>query len=391
MSPVDEAEPPGTSARDATRPLEGLLVVAIEQAVAAPLCTARLADAGARVIKVERAGGDFARGYDAAARGDSSYFAWLNHAKESVELDFKRGADAALLERLVGRADVFVQNLSPGALGRAGFGSEALRARHPGLVTCDISGYGEGEAVRALKAYDLLVQAESGLVSISGGPGAPGRIGVSLCDIGAGVTAHAAVLEALIGRAATGRGRGVAVSLFDVAAEWMTVPLVHAETGAGAPRRIGIAHPSIAPYGAFPSEDGTLTVISIQNEREWVRLCETVLGVPALARDPRFASNVGRVAHRAALDEAISAITSRSSAAALREALGAASIAYGALNGVDELGRHAALRRREVVNSAGRGLSLPAHPVRTAGGAPAPAPTVPRVGEHTEAIRREFG
>ncbi len=374
------------------RALNGLLVVSVEQAVAAPLCTSRLVDAGARVIKIERAGGDFARTYDTAALGDSSYFAWINHGKESVVLDFKQADDAALLHRLIAKADVFVQNLSPGALARAGFGGDSLRASHSRLITCDISGYGDGEVVQDLKAYDLLVQAESGLISISGGPGEPGRIGISLCDIGAGVTAHAGVLEALIKRSIVGQGSAVSVSLFDVAAEWMTVPLIHAETGAGAPQRSGLRHPSIAPYGAFPTSDGTLTLISIQNEREWQRLCHEVLLANQLATDARFDSNKHRVTHRIELDAAIAAISMTYRAVEFHAALSKASIAYGTLNSVDELAGHVALRRRTVRNSHGRTVSMPAQPTRhteiTDG--KNDLHTVPILGQHTETVRREF-
>ena len=232
-------------------PLSGILVVSIEQAVAAPLATCRLADAGARVIKIERPEGDFARGYDHAAAGEASYFVWTNRGKESLVLDYKQTPDAELLHRLLAKADVFVQNLAPGALSRAGFGSEALRQRYPRLITCDISGYGEGHAASDLKAYDLLVQCESGLVSVSGSPGEPGRIGVSVCDIGAGMNAHSAILNALLLRQRTGSGSAVSVSLFDGAADWMTVPYVHERYGAGAPGPAGLAHPSIAPYGGF--------------------------------------------------------------------------------------------------------------------------------------------
>lgn len=254
------------------RPLEGLLVVSIEQALAAPLCTARLVEAGARVIKIERAEGDFARGYDQAANGASSYFTWTNQGKESVVLNFREQEDGELLEQLLGKADVFIQNLAPGAMARAGFGSERLRRDYPRLITLDISGYGEREAVSHLKAYDFLIQAESGLTGISGGVNEMGRIGVSICDIGAGMTAHAAVLEALMMRERTGEGAALAVSLFDVAADWMSVPLIHQEYGKGAPKRVGLKHPSMAPYGAFETREGALTLISIQNDREWPRL-----------------------------------------------------------------------------------------------------------------------
>jgi crotonobetainyl-CoA:carnitine CoA-transferase CaiB-like acyl-CoA transferase len=266
------------------RPLEGLLVVSLEQAVAAPTCSQKLADAGARVIKVERREGDFARGYDTAAAGLSSYFVWLNRGKESIALDIKDAADKSLLARLVARADVFIQNLAPGALARAGFGSAALRARHKRLITVDISGYGEEGDYARMKAYDLLVQAESGLASVTGHPAGPGRVGVSVVDIATGMNAHAAVLEALIARGITGRGTGIAVSLFDAMADWMNVPLLFLEGTGRAPERVGLAHPSICPYGAFATSDGALVLVSVQNEREWAGFCAGVLGNPACPR-----------------------------------------------------------------------------------------------------------
>lgn len=373
------------------RPLEGLLVVAVEQAVAAPLCTARLAEAGARVIKIERDVGDFARGYDSAAKGDSSYFVWINQGKESVVLDYRKPDDHALLMAMISQADVFVQNLAPGAMARAGFDAEMLRAKFPRLITCDISGYGDGPEMQGMKAYDLLVQAETGLVSISGGPNELGRIGVSVCDIGAGITAHAGILEALIKRGITGQGVGVKVSLFDVVAEWMTVPLVHAEYGAGAPTRQGLRHPSIAPYGAFETCDQAKTVISIQNEREWERFCALVLETPDLAPDSRFCSNTLRVANRAALEHAIDAVLKTLTADALRTRLNQASIAYGALNSVQDLSTHKALRRRDVPNSKGETVSIPMPPIQfTDTPAKNSAMSVPVVGNATDAIRAEF-
>src|SRR5262245_51328568 len=239
-----------------SRPLEGLLVVALEQAVAAPYCSCRLADAGARVIKIERPEGDFARGYDKAVKGLASYFVWLNRGKESLTLDIKNRDDAALLHRILARADVFIQNLLPGAAGRAGFGSEALRKQHPRLITVDISGYGEDGPYAEMKAYDMLIQAETGLASITGLPAGPGRVGVSVCDVAAGMYAHQAVLEALIKRGRTGRGSGIAVSLFDGLADWMTVPLLHHDYAGKAPTRTGLEHPSISPYRTYESADG---------------------------------------------------------------------------------------------------------------------------------------
>lgn len=372
-------------------PLEGLLVVSVEQAVAAPLCTARLADAGARVIKIEREGGDFARKYDTAAKGDSSYFTWINHGKESVVLDFKKTDDRTLLDALIAKADVFVQNLAPGAAERAGFGSKVLRNRHPKLITCDISGYGDGPDMQGMKAYDFLVQAESGLVSVSGGPNELGRIGVSVCDIGAGMAAHAAILEALLLRGQTGRGSGVKTSLFDVAAEWMTVPLMHFEYGDGAPTRQGLRHPSIAPYGAYRTSDGVDTVISIQNEREWQRLCEQVLGRPEMAGDPRFHSNNIRVANRAVMDDEIGEVLASMTSAQLRQRLLNASIAFGGLNSVADLSEHRALRRRTVRNSAGEAVQMPAAAAAASwSDAAVEACDVPSAGDSTDAVRAEF-
>ncbi len=371
--------------------LAGLLAVSVEQAVAAPLCTARLVEGGARVIKIERPGGDFARGYDTAAKGDSSYFLWTNQGKESVVLDFKTEAGAAFLRRLISRADIFVQNLAPHALERAGFGAADLRRDNPRLITCDISGYGDNEAVSALKAYDLLVQAESGLVGISGGPNEMGRIGVSICDIGAGMTAHAAIVEALLLRASSGKGSGVKVSLFDVAAEWMTVPFIHEEYGRGAPARQGLRHPSIAPYGAYRSAEGLETIVSIQNEREWQRFCGTVLARPDLAVDERFDCNNRRVANRDLLDREIDSVVGRLPVAEYRRRLAAASLAYGAVNSVADLAQHAALRTRTAVSSGGAAVDIPAAPIRWADSEPAACAGVPQVGAHTESVRAEFG
>lgn len=373
------------------RPLDGLLVVSIEQAVAAPFCTARLADAGARVIKIERPGGDFARGYDTAAHGESSYFVWTNHGKESAVLDFKNRSDAAFLQRMIAAADVFVQNLAPGALERAGFGSEALRASDPRLITCDISGYGEGSEVADKKAYDLLVQAESGLINISGGENELGRIGVSICDIGAGMTAHAAILEAIIRRSVTGEGSGVEVSLFDVAAEWMTVPLVQHEHGGAGPTRVGLRHPTIMPYGAYATSEGALTLISIQNEREWKRLCTSVLRRADLAADSRFGSNTERVANRVVLETELTRAIRELDKANFIQSLQDASIAYGSVNDLDDLGDHSALRRRLVMSPDGEGIALPAHPVRWADEtAIESSSAVPALGADTQRIRAEF-
>lgn len=379
---------PSSTVPEYQGPLNGITVVAVEQAVAAPLCTARLADAGARVIKVERAGGDFARAYDAAAGADSSYFAWINHGKESIVLDIKDDDDRALLLRMVASADVFVQNLAPGALSRLGLGADVLRQRWPRLITCDISGYGDDPALADKKAYDLLIQAESGIIAISGGPNEMGRIGISLCDIGAGVTAYAAILEALIQRSITGVGTALSVSLFDVAAEWMTVPLVQHLYGAGGPTRVGLRHPTIAPYGAYATAEGDLTLISIQNEREWHRLCSEVLDRPGLATDERFSSNNRRVANRHALEAEIGAVVVTMSRREFTKRLEAASVAYGSVNDLADVTRHPALRRRTITSSDGRRFEFPAHPVQREHRSA--RTSVPAIGLNSESLRIEF-
>jgi formyl-CoA transferase len=279
-------------------PLAGLLVVSLEQAVAVPMCTCRLADAGARVIKIERPEGDFARGYDNLVHGESAYFVWLNRGKESVVLDLLQTADKALFEAMLSKADVFVQNLKPGAVARLGFGLDRLRREYPRLITCSVSGYGESGPYAQRKAYDLLIQAEAGLASITGGPEAPARVGVSVVDIAAGMNAYEAILEALLTRARSGQGADISISMFDAMADWMTVPLLQHE-GGRTPRRVGLAHPSFAPYGVFKSRDGVDILISIQSDREWRVLAKDVLGDEALAADPDFATNVERVKRRA--------------------------------------------------------------------------------------------
>ena len=370
------------------KPLDGLLVVALEQALAAPVTSCRLADAGARVIKLERPGGDFARHYDSVVYGESTYFSWANRGKESLVVDLKQQEDAALLERILAHADVYIQNLAPGAAARLGFGSDDLRARHPRLITCDISGYGEG-AYRDMKAYDFLVQCESGLVATSGAPEAMGRIGVSICDIGTGINAYAGILEALLLRGRTGRGSGIQVALFDAAVEWMAVPLAHYELGAGAPPRPGLHHPNIAPYGAFATADGTQVVIAIQNEREWVRFCAAVLERAALAVDARFSSNAARVDHRSALHAAIEPVFARHTREELVARLRAAAIAFAAINDVAALARHPQLRRWPM--PVGDDVAqIVAPPVIREFDEGAYRP-VPALDEHGPAIRAEFG
>ena len=370
------------------KPLEGLLVISMEQAVAAPTCSAKLCDAGARVIKIERAEGDFARGYDAAANGLSTYFVWLNRGKESVCLNIKDPADKALLEALVAKADVFIQNLAPGAMGRAGFGAAALREKYPRLITVDISGYGEDGEYAAMKAYDLLVQAESGLASVTGRAEGPGRVGFSVCDIACGTMAHAAVLEAVIERSITGRGKGVAVSLFDGMADWMNVPLMFFEGTGKTPARIGMAHPSLCPYGAFESKDGAQILISIQNEREWADFATHFLGDAGLTSRAEFATNMARVANRPMVDAHIAAVFASRSRSECVAALGAANTAYGFINGVEGLASHKALRRVVVETERGP-VAMAAPAARFSDGARALGP-VPALGAHTAAVRREF-
>jgi len=369
-------------------PLQGVLVIALEQAVAAPFCTSRLADAGARVIKIERPEGDFARSYDDVAAGESAYFVWVNRGKESICLDIKSAEDAQLLQRMVQQADVFIQNLAPGAAARAGFDSTQLRSANPQLITVDITGYGDSGPYREMKAYDLLVQCESGLASITGAPQQPGRVGVSVCDIACGMFAHAGILEALLERQQTGLGKGLSVSLFDALADWMTVPLLYQEHTGEAPPRVGLRHPSITPYGAYACSGGELVVIAIQNEREWTSFCEQVLQRTDLAADPRYCTNVARCANRSVLDEEINSVFARLSRAALTQRLQQASIAFGAVNAVADLAQHPQLRRTQVATASGP-IELVAPPVRVAGEQGSLRP-VPALGEHSAAIRREY-
>jgi crotonobetainyl-CoA:carnitine CoA-transferase CaiB-like acyl-CoA transferase len=349
------------SGHQKAKPLDGILVVALEQAVAAPWCTSRLGDAGARVIKIERPEGDFARGYDHAVHGESSYFVWINRGKESIALDLKQPDDLALLERMLTRADVFIQNLAPGATARLGIGSEALRRRHPRLITCDISGYGDHGSLQLMKAYDLLIQAESGLVSISGAPGEWGRIGVSLCDITAGMNALIGIQQALFLRERTGQGSGIKVSLFDSATELMGVPFLQTRHGGKAPERVGLKHPSIAPYGAFTCADGRDILVSIQNEREWVDFCCEVLRRPNLPADPRFHNNAARVANRPLVDGTVSEVFATLTSAEAIDRLTTAKTAFGSVNSVQDLISHPQLRTRRM-NVNGHAADVPALP-----------------------------
>jgi len=364
-------------------PLEGLTVIAVEQAVAAPFCTSRLADAGATVFKVERPEGDFARGYDAAAKGQSSYFVWLNRGKDSVVIDLATGEGRKTLEKLIASADVLVQNLKPGSMDKLGFTRERLRKDYPALVICTISGYGDDGPYADRKAYDLLIQAESGLASITGGPDAPARVGLSIVDIATGATAHAAILEALIGRARTGQGADIRISMFDVMADWLAVPLLNAEAGTP-PKRIGLAHTSIAPYGVFTSKDGREILISIQSEREWKKLCAEVMAMPDLPNDPRFCNMVERVRNRKLTDDTVDGVFRTMTRDDLLKRLTDADIAFAEVNTMDDLSAHPHLRRIEVATPNGV-VAYPA-PAAIVIGEQRHYGAVPAIGETTRGI-----
>ena len=368
--------------------LDGVMVVSVEQAVAAPYVSGRLAEAGARVIKVERPEGDFAREYDQLVHGESAYFVWLNRGKESICLDLRAEGDKALLERVLARADVFIQNLAPGAIGRLGFDQAALREANPRLITVAISGYGEDGPLRDLKAYDLLVQAESGLSQITGTKDAQARVGVSVCDIAAGMTAYQAVLQALIGRGITGQGRHISVSLFHALTDWMNVPYLQYVYGGKTPVRSGLNHPTIAPYGAYTGSDGKDVLFSIQNEREWRVFCADILGLPDLPQDPLFDSNSNRVANRAALDEIIRPVFATVPRDDMAEKLEAARIAYGRVSTMEDLAQHPQNRFVEVGSPTGP-VRMLAPGALISGEMPAPG-DVPALGQHTHSIRTEF-
>ncbi len=370
------------------RPLEGLLVVALEQAVAAPLCSRKLADAGARVVKLERPEGDFARDYDTLVNGGSAYFVWLNRGKESVVVDLTTADDRALLEALIAKADVFLQNLKPGVVAKLGFSISALRQKYPRLICCSISGYSAAGPYAKRKAYDLLVQAESGLSSLTGGPEAPARVGVSVVDIATGMNAYEGILEALLRRGLTGEGGEVQVSLFGSMAEWMSVPLLQT-AGGKPPKRVGFAHPTVAPYGVFETRDGTPILISIQNDREWVVLATRVLGRSELGTDARMATNVARVANRVEMDAIIAGVFRTLDIDALAEKLDAVEIAYGRVNDVHGLLQHPHLHLTEVETPTGR-AHMPS-PAALHVGVPTSYGPVPALGADTARIRREFG
>lgn len=346
-----------------TLPLAGTVVVSLEQAVAAPFATSRLADAGATVYKVERPDGDFARGYDSLASGLSSYFVWLNRGKQSVVLDLTVTEDRDRLVGLIEGADVFVQNLRHGSLDRFGLSPADLRKRFPRLICCSVTGFSADGPMARRKAYDLLIQAETGLTSITGGPEGGSRVGISVVDIATGAAAHAAILEALLLRARTGEGSDIQVSMFDVTADWMAVPLLQAE-GGKPPQRLGLAHPSIAPYGVFETKDGRQILLSIQNDREWRSLCAALLDDALLGTDPRLATNLARTQNRPLTDGLVADAIGRRTVADVAAIFDASDIAYATVNDMAGLSSHAELRRIVVQTEAGD-VSLPAPGART--------------------------
>jgi itaconate CoA-transferase len=375
-------------------PLEGITIISLEQAVAAPFATRQLADLGARVIKVERPGvGDFARGYDETVKGLSSHFVWLNRSKESLTLDVKQPEAKDILNRLLERADVFVQNLAPGAAERLGFGAAKLRGHHPRLIVCDVTGYGSSGPYRDKKAYDLLLQCETGLVSITGTPDTPSKVGVSIADIACGMYAYTGILTALYVRERTGEGAAFEVSLFEALGEWMGFPAYFTGYGGRQPLRTGARHAAIAPYGSFATGDDEAVFLGIQNEREWASFCATILKRPEVATDPRFDSNSKRVANGEDLRTIIEGVFQGSTADGIVEQLDAAQIANARMNTVQEFVDHPQLTARE----RWREVSSPVGPLRalippvTMQGVESFMGSIPDVGEHTDAILAELG
>ncbi len=374
-------------------PLAGIRVVALEHAVAGPICSRHLADLGAEVIKVERPGeGDFGRSYDTFVLGQSSFFVWLNRGKQSVTLDVKHPKAAAVLAKLVARADVVLQNLAPGAAARLGLGYADLAPRHPGLIVCDISGYGESGPFAQKKAYDLLIQAESGLISVTGTPDQPSRVGVSAADITTGMYSFSAILAALVRRGRAGKGAHVRVAMLDALAEWMTYPMYrHAYNGSVMPR-VSTSHPALAPYGAHATKDGQV-IFGLQNEREWVAFCDKVLGQPEVAKDPRFQGNPARAAHRAEVTALVESFFADKTTQDVVALLDRAGIANGRLNQAKDVWEHEQLAARD----RWRQINTPAGPVRALlpafdfADVEAAMGDVPALGQHTDSVLTDLG
>lgn len=367
------------------QPLKGLLVIAIEQAVAAPTCTCRLADAGARVIKIEREEGETARHYDKTVHGTSAYFAWLNRGKQSIVLNLKNPEDQSFARNLINQADVFVQNLAPGAIDRMGLSYDALQETNSKLIMASIVGYGQDTSYSDMRAYDLLVQAESGVCSVTGSRDEPAKVGVSISDISTGMNAHAAVLEALIERGLTGKGRHIEMPMFDGLADWMNVPLLHYDYGKQETARHGMGHASVYPYRPYKCADGEIVIV-VQNPGEWARLCERVLEKSNLIADQRFHDNPSRLINRDALDDEISSVFQRLSRDELIQRLESANLAWGAVSSVENLSSHQALRRISAFTK-DKLFELAAPPLHPE----LESRKVPELGEHTAAIREEFG
>ncbi len=372
-------------------PLQDITVVTLEHAIAAPLATRQLADLGARIIKVERPGvGDFARGYDERVRGLSSHFVWTNRGKQSLTLDVKQPQARPVLDALVAKADVLVQNLAPGAAARLGLSYETLAPRHPRLIVCDISGYGDEGPYRDKKAYDLLIQSESGFLSVTGTEAEPAKAGCSIADIAAGVQAHANILAALIERGRTGKGRRIEIAMLDSMVEWMGFPMYYAFDGADPPPRAGASHATIQPYGPFAAGDGKTVMLGVQNEREWAVFCRDVLQQPSLAADERFTSNSKRVKHRDALHAIIEEAFATLSTSEVIARLDAAQIANAGVSDMHDVWSHPQLAARQ----RWRDIDTPVGPVPALlppGRDDAPMGAIPALGAHTEAILRELG
>jgi itaconate CoA-transferase len=376
------------------RPLDGITVIAFEQAVAAPFATRQLADLGARVIKIERPKfGDFARGYDESVKGMSSHFVWLNRSKESLTLDLKHSRATPILERLLERADVVIQNLAPGAARRLGLGAELLLPKYPRLIVCDISGYGDNGPYGSRKAYDLLVQAEAGVLSVTGTNDTPSKVGISVADIAAGMYAYSGILAALYQREKSGKGTRIEVTLLEALAEWMGYPLYYTHFGGTAPSRTGPDHATIVPYGRYQTGDGKSIMLGLQNEREWTIFCEKVLRQPNLAQDPRYDSNSKRAANRSEINALIAKVFATLTAEQLIERLDASGIANARMNTPDEVWEHPQLKARDrwrAMESPG-GLLATLLPPVTMPGFEARIDAVPALGEHTERILSELG